>query len=125
MKTEVGIWIDHKKAVIAVAAGENQETRQVTSGMEKHVRFSGGAQKDTAEDQRDRQFAGHLQKYYDEVIVCVKDADSILILGPGEAKGELHKRLESEGLGARVVGVETADKMTDRQVAARVREHFA
>jgi hypothetical protein len=124
MKSEVGVWIDHKKAVIAIIAGGNEELKQIESNMEKHVRFSGGAQ-DSAEDQRDRRFAGHLNKYYDEVIACLRNADSILILGPGEAKGELEKRLGSEGLGERIVGIETVDKMTDRQVAARVRERFA
>ena len=40
-------------------------------------------------------------------------------MGPGEAKGELKARLERRGLGARIVGVETVDKMTDRQIAAK------
>jgi hypothetical protein len=92
--------------------------------MEKHVRYSGAAQEDSAEDQRDKRFAGHLNKYYDHVISCIRDAESILIFGPGEAKAELEKRLERESLSGRVVGVETVDKMTDRQIAARVREHF-
>ena len=52
------------------------------------------------------------------------DADAIQIFGPGEAKGELEKRIEREGLKARVLAVETADKMTDRQISAKVREHF-
>ncbi len=58
------------------------------------------------------------------MIAHVHAADAIFILGPGEAKGELEKRLASKGMGARVVGVESADKMTDHQVAARVRQHF-
>ena len=29
------------------------------------------------------------------------------------------------GLGARIMGIETVDKMTDRQIAAKVRQHFA
>jgi hypothetical protein len=45
-------------------------------------------------------------------------------LGPGEAKGELKKRLKSQELGGRIVGIETVDKMTDRQIAARVRQRF-
>jgi hypothetical protein len=47
-----------------------------------------------------------------------------LILGPGEAKGELEQRLERKGLSGRVVAIETDDKMTNRQIAARVREQF-
>jgi hypothetical protein len=93
--------------------------------MEKHVRYSGAAQEDSAEDQRDRRFTGHLNKYYDQVIGWIRDADSILILGPGEAKVELEERLGKEALRGRVVGVETVDKMTDRQVAARVRQRFS
>jgi hypothetical protein len=124
MRSEVGVWIDHRKAVIAIIAGEHEEMRQVTSNMEKHVRYSGAAQEDSAEDQRDRRFTGHLNKYYDEVVACIRDADSILILGPGEAKVELEERLGKQSLQGRIVGIETVDKMTDRQVAARVRQRF-
>jgi hypothetical protein len=58
------------------------------------------------------------------VIAHLRDAESILIFGPGEAKEELEKCLASKGLGGRIVGIETVDKMTDRQIAARVRQHF-
>jgi hypothetical protein len=54
----------------------------------------------------------------------MRDAESILIFGPGEAKGELRKRLERNNLGGRIVAIETVDKMTDRQIAAKVRQHF-
>jgi len=124
MTREVGVWIDHRKAVIAILAGKTEQVLQVTSDMEKHVRYSGAAQEDSAEDQRDRRFTGHLNKYYDQVIGCIRDADSILLLGPGEAKIELEERLGKEGLRGRIVGIETVDKMTDRQVAARVRQRF-
>jgi len=65
-----------------------------------------------------------LSRYYDDVIACIRDAESIQIFGPGEAKGELEKRLESKELGGRIVGIETVDKMTDRQIAAKVRQRF-
>jgi hypothetical protein len=52
-------------------------------------------------------------------------AESILIFGPGEAKGELKKRLQRRNLGGRIAVLETVDKMTDRQIAAKVRQHFA
>ncbi len=124
MSTEMGVWIDHRKAVIATIAGHHETLSQVDSGMEKHVRYSGAAQEDSAEDQRDRRFAGHLDKYYDEVIACLRDADSILILGPGEAKVELAERLRRDDHRGRVVGIDTVDKMTDHQVAATVRQRF-
>jgi hypothetical protein len=77
-----------------------------------------------ADDIRQRELTGHLNIYYEEVISCLRDVESILILGPGEAKGELRKRLEKDNLGRRIVGIETVDKMTDPQIVAQVREHF-
>ena len=124
MKTDVGLWIDHREATIVTLAGEAEEIKRVNSGMEKHVRFAGGAEEGTAEDNRDRRFTNHLNQFFEEVINLIRAADSILIFGPGEAKGELVKRLEHENLGGRVLAVETADKLTDRQIAAKVRERF-
>ena len=126
MKKAAGLWIDHRKAVIVMVSDEGTETKEIESGREKHVRFSGGSRSEQgkAEDQRDRQFTGHLNTYYDEVITHIRDAESILLFGPGEAKGELEQRLANKGIGERIVGVETVDKMTDRQIAAKVRQHF-
>src|SRR5690242_21959716 len=94
--------------------------------MEKHVRYSEGnrPEEGAADDRRDRQFTVHLNLCYDEVIAHFRDAESVLLFGPGEAKGELEKRLARKGLGGRVVGVETVDKMTAPQIAAKVRQHF-
>jgi len=125
MKSEIGLWIDHRQAVIVVVTDAGEETKRIISNMEKHVRFSSGSSEDgSQEDVRDRQFGNRLNSYYDEVIAVIRDADSIQIFGPGEAKGELEQRLESEGLKGRIVGIETVDKMTDRQIAAKVRQHF-
>ena len=125
MKSKIGLWIDHRQAVIVVVTDTGEETKRIISNMEKHVRFSSGSSEDgSQEDVRDRQFGNHLNSYYDEVIAVIRDADAIQIFGPGEAKGELEKRLEHEGLKGRIVDIETADKMTDRQIAAKVRQHF-
>ncbi len=125
MKSEIGLWIDHRQAVIVVVTDAGEETKRIISNMEKHVRFSSGSSEDgSQEDVRDRQFGNHLNSYYDEVIAVIRDADAIQIFGPGEAKGELEKRLEREGLKGHIVGIETVDKMTDRQIAAKVRERF-
>lgn len=127
MKRRVGLWIDHRRAVIVSVSDEGGDTKQIRSNLEKPVRPSGSARSKAGyqpEDQRDRQFVGHLNVYYDEVISCIRDAESILILGPGEAKGEIKKRIESKKLPGCIVGIETVDKMTDRQIAAKVRQYF-
>ena len=126
MKKQAGLWIDHRKAVIVLITDEGEEVKKIISGMEKHVRFTGGdgSEEGSSEDVRDRQFGNHLNSYYDEVIAVVRNSDAIQIFGPGEAKGELQKRLKNEGLKDEVLSVETVDKMTDHQIAAKVRECF-
>jgi hypothetical protein len=133
MKTKVGLWIDHRKAIVVAVTDKGEEIGLIISAIEKQARRSLGSrhtgpyepQQVPADDSRQKAFTGHLNIYYDAVIASVHDAESILIFGPGEAKSELKKRLESIDLGGRIVGVETVDKMTDRQIAAKVRRHFA
>ena len=55
-----------------------------------------------ADDSREREYTGHLDNYYDEVISCIRPAEAILIFGPGEAKGELRKRIERDKLDLRI-----------------------
>ena len=125
MSNKIGLWIDHRQAVIVNVTDEGEGVKRITSHMEKDVRFSSRtADIESPEDVRDRQFENHLNKYYNDVIGSLRNAESILIFGPGEAKGELEKRLAGEGLKERIVGVETVDKMTDSQIAAKVRQHF-
>ena len=124
MNKAIGLWIDHRETVLVILTDSGEETRRIESGMKKHVRFSGGAEQVTDEDIRDRRFTNHLNTYYAEVVASIREADAILIFGPGEAKGELAKRLESENLTDRIVGIETVDKMTERQISARVRQYF-
>lgn len=132
MTKQIGLWIDHRKAVIVILTDKGEKIKRIESSDEKHVRFRGGARAKTpygaqfftAETQMDRQYTEHLNKYYGDVIICIRDADSILICGPGEAKLELQKRLIHERVSSVIAAIETLDKITDRQLTAKVREYF-
>ena len=132
MKTKAGLWIDHRKAVIVVLKGNEEETKLIISEAETQPRRSGDsplkgpyeAQQVPAGDRKEARLTGTLNIYYDAVIACIRDAESILILGPGEAKGELKKQIEKAKLGDRIADIETVDKMTDRQISAKVRKYF-
>jgi hypothetical protein len=133
MKTKVGLWIDHRKAIIVTVSDKGEEVGLIVSKVEKQLQRSGDSPlkgryeslKVPADDSRQRMLTGHLNIYYEAVIAGLRDAESILIFGPGEAKDELKKRLEKSKLGGRIIGVETVDKMTDRQIAKKVRQYFA
>jgi hypothetical protein len=42
MKTQVGVWIDHRKAVIVVVTDTGEEIRLIISQTEKQLRRAGG-----------------------------------------------------------------------------------
>ncbi len=133
MKRQVGLWIDHREAIIVAVTDDGEVTERILSGVEKQLRRSGDSplrgsyesQQVPEDNSRNRTFHGRLGVYYQEIMADIRDADSILIFGPGEAKGELMKLLAQNDISGRVAGVETEDKMTDPQIAAKVREHFA
>jgi hypothetical protein len=133
MKDNAGVWIDHRKAVVVKLNPEGERVISIASKVEKHPERSGDspmkgpyeAAQVPADDVRQRSLTAGLDIYYDAVIAALHDTKSILIFGPGEAKGELHKRLIDHKLGGLIAGVETQDKMTDRQIAAKIRSHFA
>jgi hypothetical protein len=133
MKTRTGLWIDHRKAIIVAVTDKGEEIGLIISKAEKQLRRAGDsplkgpreAYQVPADDSRQRSLTEHLNIYYDAVIASISGAELIMIFGPGEAKGELKKRLERKNLGGRIASVETVDKMTDRQIAAKVRQHFA
>ena len=115
-----------------VVTDKREEIKLIISKVEKQLRRSGDSPlkgpydplQVPAADSRQRTFRGHLSIYYAAVIACIRDAEAILIFGPGEAKYELKKRLERNNLGGRIASIETVDKMTDRQIAAKVRQYF-
>ncbi len=132
MKTKAGLWIDHEKAIVVFLTDKGEETACILSNVKKQLRRTGDSalkgpyqpELVPADDNRQKALTGRLNKYYDEVIAQISNAESILVFGPGEAKGELEDRLKKSKLGGRISGVETADKMTDRQIATKVRQYF-
>lgn len=132
MKTSAGLWIDHREAVIVFISNEGEATKVIKSNVESQPSRTGGARSNEsyealqvpADDRQQNSFTAHLNNYYDKVAAAIRDAGSILIFGPGEAKTELKKRIKRSEPSENIVAVETADKMTERQIAAKVRECF-
>ena len=127
-----GVWIDHRKAQIVTLTAEGETTRIILSNVEKHPERGGDspmkgayeARQVPADDRRQRALTGELNLYYDAVIAALRDYGKLLVFGPGEAKNELHARLMKHDQAGRVVVIETEDKMSDRQIVAKVKAHF-
>jgi stalled ribosome rescue protein Dom34 len=132
MSRQIGLWIDHKRAVMLTVSEQGENIQKIESGIEKHIHYRGAthprtpysAQHQQGDDQLDQQFVEHLNKFYGKVIGLIRGADSVLIFGPGEAKSELNKCIAREKVRVQSIRIETADKMTDRQIAAKIRKHL-
>lgn len=132
MNKQIGIWIDHKKAVMLTLSDDGESMQVIESGIDRHSSIRGAirsrmpysAQYPKGDDQLDKQFEGYLNKYYEKVLTHLRGADTVWIIGPGEAKRELKKHLENRKNHILITGIESADKMTDRQIAAKIRKYF-
>lgn len=132
MNTLAGLWIDHRRAVVACVTENTKEVMEIRSHAEKHPGHDEGvhaltpfeSQRVQTVDSHHRTFTGHLEKYYEHVISVIKDSEFVLIFGPGEAKGELKHSLEHAKYKGQIIAVETTDKMTHHQILQKVQEYF-
>jgi len=131
MKTNAGVWIDHREAIIVALTDSGEETTHIQSNVERQFGHSKDQKQGSpeassaqADDSREREYTGHLAPFYDEIISRLSGAESVLIFGPGEAKGELKKRFEKHPNGSPTIAIETTDKMTEPQIVALIRHHF-
>ena len=132
MSIKAGVWIDHHKAVLVRMNSDGEEITHINSDVEKPFSTAAGPGLDTeehpqnyqSESKQEHKFMNQLNGFYDKVLEALHNVNPLLILGPGEAKGEFLKRLQHKRFPTTAVEVVTADKMTDPQVAAKVREHF-
>ena len=133
MDKYIGLWIDHRKALIITLPQKKPSLQKIDSGVEPHFHFSGGyrsampskasvSSERTSEERQKHE----LKEYYKKVIRHLEGADKILIFGPGEAKLELEKELKVlKRFASKVIGVESADKMTGQEIIIKVKEYFS
>ena len=114
------VWLDHNEArVFHTTAVLTLDETLITSPKahtQLHRKSGAGDGHRATEDQH----------YYRQVAEALADATDVLVMGPSTAKLELIKYAHRHDpkLSAKIVGVETVDHPTDRQLAAHVRAYF-
>lgn len=131
MQTMAGVWIDRHAAVIVELSETGERIQRIHSHAEKQLRrFVGptrgpvSAREVPADNSREREYQGRLVRYYDEIISHLRAVVEVLVFGPGEAKLQLKKRFDRVHGGTSRMTLEPADKMTEPQIVAHVRQHF-
>ncbi len=129
----VGIWLDHKKAEIVTIEGETMQSETIYSEAEPKIRSTGGrasggwmARSIMSEKKVDNRRELELKRFYNQLIDKVQQADELLLMGPGVAKNEFHKEfLRRAPLSRKLADVFTDEKMTHRQLKAKVKKFFS
>lgn len=132
MNKKIGLWIDHKKAVLIIISDSEKKIKEIQSNVSRQRNRFGGVHSNLpyqshqvpADDLQENEFKRHLNIYYNNVITNLKNAESIFIFGPGEAKRELMNHIVKNKLFDKVTGLETTDRMTNRQIQAKVLKRF-
>jgi hypothetical protein len=127
------VWMDAREAVIVRwHAGEVQVERLLSdvpahhraTGHVRHdpaVRHGGGGAQDAGEANR----LEHLARFIDLVATHLPSDGELLILGPGTVRDRLgHRVRETERriAGARTITIQTAGRLTEPQLIARLRQ---
>jgi hypothetical protein len=116
MDRNIGVWIDHKQAFLIRYTDGRVDA--IPSNLEPPAHYSGGTQLGGKLNQKGDMELRHNDRYRVQ-------AESIFIMGPGEAKIEFEKALKKhKAMQKRLLKVETADKMTKNQMLAYAKEFY-
>ncbi|MDP2691378.1 MAG: hypothetical protein U1C97_03225 [Candidatus Gracilibacteria bacterium] len=125
-----GVWVDYAHAFLVKTnpSGENMTIHELVSEVEPH-HHSGQSDGEhlTLTDQGSnmRRRSKEMDDFCDNIISSLRDADEIIILGPGIAKSELEGEIrEHHELGPKLKAVETADKLSEEELKKRVSKLF-
>ena len=122
MPRRVAIWIDHREAILIAFRGEKVTgEEELFSEVRPRARGGGWAQHRIEAHRHEV-----LKHYYEDVIQHLGPVDEILILGPGQAKHELHRSIEHhKGLKGKVMALRGVSRMNEQQVIAEAEQFFA
>ncbi len=111
------VWMDSEKAQLFNMKSSGVERSHVNiHGADHHTRHK-----------KDLHEVAHLENFYRDLALRLKDADQILILGPGLSKNHFKTYLETHhtaSLASKIAGLENSDHPTDNQIIASAKKFF-
>ncbi len=113
------VWIDFREAKIFLITADDVEAHRIKAHT-PHRQVHHKAQE---------RGSGHVRddaKFFEAILAEIENANSWLIVGPGETKLDLEKYLHGRGeeLKKKLVGVEPMDHPTDGELLAQARKLF-
>ncbi len=124
MKTKkyIGIWMDHATAHLMEFTSDPIETKTIESKFTHQVKEESLRKSENIMHNKEQ----HQQsEYYKKLGEVIKNYDGVILFGPTNAKDELYNILKADHNFEKIkIEVKQADKMTENQQHAIVREYF-
>lgn len=125
MTTEkkLGIWMDHSNAHLIEFTTDSNETKSVEAKFSNDTNNHGSGKN---ENQMNNKMQQHQSEYYKKLSDAIKNYDEVILFGPTDAKAELFNVLKADHSFEKIkIEVEQADKMSENQQHAFVKDHFS
>jgi stalled ribosome rescue protein Dom34 len=118
-QTHAAVWLDHHQARIFHVDLESFDEQTLRAPAHHLHRHPKGASESHAHPDDERRF-------FAEIAKALASSEEVLLLGPSTAKTAFvsYARDHVPGLAGKIAHVETVDHPTDKQIVARVRDHF-
>ena len=113
------VWLDHQEARVFGLDAEQLQSQTVTAPKHHFHRHPKGSTPEHNHPSDDTHF-------FRDVAAVLSGADQVLVVGPATTKLQFLRYLtkHDQALESKVVGVETVDHPTDRQLVAHARHYF-
>ena len=118
----LGIWMDHASANL-MECTDPIETKIITAAASTRTDDETLAKRESQTHNKEQQLLGDFYKKLGEVI---KNYEAVILFGPTNAKTELYNKLQASIHFENIkIEVKDADKMTENQQHAFVRNYFS
>jgi ADP-heptose:LPS heptosyltransferase len=119
---KLGIWMDHSSAHILNTSIDSIEKKTITSKFTHQEKEHSISRSENLMHHKEQ----HQQhEYYKEIGDIIKKYNVVVVFGPTDAKSELVNFLKQDHHFDNIkIEVKNADKMTEHQEYAFVKEHF-
>lgn len=118
----LGIWMNHSNAHLMEFTTDIKTNIVESEFNHQEKEHSLGKSENLMHNKEQHKQA----EYYKKLGEVIRNYDEVLLFGPTDAKVELFNILKADHLFAKIkIDVKQADKMTEHQEHAFVRDHFA
>jgi hypothetical protein len=120
---KLGIWMDHSTAHLIEFTSSPMEAKTMESKFTHEAKEESLGKSENLMHQKEQ----HQQaEYYKKLGEVIKNYEAVVLFGPTDAKTELFNLLSADNHFSKVkMEIKQADKMTENQQNAFVRDHFS